>query len=246
MIAIITVAIVLLVALYLLWRYTRRLASTNLGNAERTLSPPLTALESQGRARVEAYRRPGRGPAGRSVPETRSRKSPGVEFIQKIDVEVAEDAVLTIPEAEIDFSKYPEFGEDYVVLIVRDSDMLFAYWEVTFEAIDRYARTTGDRTRPGIVLRIYDAEDLSPVPWFLDIPVNSRLGNYYLPVPPRGKAFYAEIGLLGSSGFWPVARSTIAVVPASVFGESPRERFARERFEEYVREARMSIGISSR
>ncbi len=151
------------------------------------------------------------------------------------------EPVTMPPEAVLDFSKYPEFGEDYVVLIARDPEYLFAYWEMTFEAIDRYARATGESIRPNVVLRIYDAAAPRDAAVFYDITVGSRVGNYYFRVPAGGKAFYAEMGLLGSRGFWRIARSNTTVVPKGMVLPAELE----ERLREYARRARWEIGKSS-
>jgi hypothetical protein len=145
------------------------------------------------------------------------------------------------PEAALDFSKYPEFGEDYVVLIARDPEFLFACWEMTFEAIDRYARATGGVARPTVVLRIREADAPDAGGAFYDLNVGSRTGNYYFPVPGRGKAFYAELGLVGPTGFWMVARSNTTVVPRAVGLPSGLE----EKLKEYARRAYQDIGKSS-
>jgi hypothetical protein len=222
MIPIIIIAIVLLIGVYLL------------------------VLQSRSRAGPPSYQLSGRREpfeSGRHPAAGRDDRDLVVEFEPEPDltIEVSEEIVPLPPEAEIDFSKYPEFGEDYVVLIARDPEFLFTYWEVTFRAIDAYARATGDRSRPAIVLRIHNASDPSPTPWFFDIPVGARVGNYYARVPPRGMAFHAEIGLLGSFGFWPVARSNTAAVPKPIGSDGLAGRF-----EEYALKARMGLGISSR
>jgi len=145
------------------------------------------------------------------------------------------------PEAALDFSKYPEFGEDYVVLIARDPEYLFACWEMTFEAIDRYARTAGEGIRPSVVLRVHEAVGPDEAVVFYDIPVGSRVGNYYFPVPRRGKAFYAELGLMGTRGFWATARSNTTVVTKAMGLPSDLE----EKMKEYARRAYQDIGKSS-
>jgi len=178
----------------------------------------------------------------------RRREELTVEFIPDHELQErpvipvkAGEAVTMPPEAALDFSKYPEFGEDYVVLIARDPEYLFAYWEMTFEAIDKYVRATGESIRPNVVLRIHDAAAPRDAGVFYDVAVGSRVGNYYFRLPPGGKAFYAEIGLVGSRGFWTIARSNTTVVPKATGLPSELE----EKLREYARRARWEIGKSS-
>ncbi len=240
MAAILVAAILLLGGAYLLSKYMR------MEKEPREEQKRVPALERERRA-VPAEEYADERELGVDTAE-RGKKERTVEFIP--DHELPErppvpartrEPVTMPPEAILDFSKYPEFGEDYVVLIARDPEFLFAYWEMTFEAIDRYARATGESIRPNVVLRIYDAAAPREAAAFYDITVGARVGNYYFRVPAGGKAFYAEMGLMGSRGFWTVARSNTTVVPKTMVLPAELE----ERLREYARRARWEIGKSS-
>jgi len=243
MIAIFVAAILLLGGAYLLSKYMQR----DREPGEERKQPPARERERRAvPAPVEEYADEREFVAGTAE---RLRKERAIQFVpahelpERAVVPPAKvrEALITPPEAMLDFSKYPEFGEDYVVLIARDPEYLFAYWEMTFEAVDRYARTTAESVRPKVVLRIHEAVGPGEASVFYDAAVGSRVGNYYFPVPPRGKAFYAEVGLVGSRGFWPIARSNTTVVPKSVGLPSDLE----ERLREYAGRACREVGKSS-
>lgn len=248
MVAIMIVAIILLAG-YLFWIYQRDKAGSRLWAERRPFKERQPEHETAEASKAAGDRPPSyRGKISMRakqdkkvvlVPDTDVSTEVSEELADEVIEELAEEFVGEIPEAFIDFSKYPEFGQDYVVLIARDPKTLFAYWEVTFFAVEAYARETGETERPQIVLRIHDAS--APEPWYTDIYVNARAGNYYLPVP-FGRAFYAEIGFLGRAGFWSVARSNLTAIPTPVFGFAGSHE---ARFAEYAAKARMLIGISS-
>ena len=176
--------------------------------------------------------------SARNKPGTRRERSADLEPLAH--TEFAEE-ISVLPEMHTEFPKYPEFGQDYVVLLARDPEYLFAYWEVTFYAVEAYARDTGARDLPEITLRLHDASSPQGSRYH-DISVKSRVGNYYMKVPCASTAFYAEIGFLGAAGFWVVSCSQIAQVPAALMSRALAHTHPHS---EYARKAKTSIGTSS-
>jgi hypothetical protein len=104
-----------------------------------------------------------------------------------------------------------EYGEDSIALMTVDPRKLFIYWEVTEETFRKHKGTLN--------IRLYDVTDIefdgTNANSYLDMVVNSGIGNLYLVVNPA-KEFIADIGITDSSGtFGFVARSNKVSTPRS-------------------------------
>ena len=117
------------------------------------------------------------------------------------------------------------YGEDRIVLMVKDPWWLFAYWEIQ-PATERAARS---RLLPQEVaglqtmLRVYDVTDVDfpgqPAHHSQDVPLSGLATNWYLHTDAPDRAFIVEIGLLTSTGrFLLLARSNCVRTPR--FGPS--------------------------
>ncbi len=92
------------------------------------------------------------------------------------------------------------YGDDKMVLLVRDPWWLFAYWEVTQtrqaevrEAIHR-GRLSPDKT----VLRVYD--ETAGAGTFFDIEVGVFADNWYIDVGKPDREWVAELGIRTHEG----------------------------------------------
>jgi hypothetical protein len=95
----------------------------------------------------------------------------------------------------------PEFyGEDRLVLMTKDPEYLFAYWEITPEraAAGRDAMVNGEEYREAIRLN-WSARDLFDANYLL-LPITHAARKWYMRVPFSGIAYQVEIGWLGSQG----------------------------------------------
>lgn len=95
----------------------------------------------------------------------------------------------------------PEFyGEDRLVLMAKDPEYLFAYWEITPErqAQGRKAMLPGEEYREALRLN-WNARDLFDANYLL-LPVTHAARKWYMRVPFSGIAYHVEIGWLGSQG----------------------------------------------
>jgi hypothetical protein len=141
-------------------------------------------------------------------------------------LEEAEDTVSTEPsfkktwirqELLIDdaLPELPEsYGDERVVLMVRDPFWVHAYWDVTPKTIARTHAQGGQR----MALRVYDVTELvfdgkNAHSWF-EIPAAEYVRNWNIQVPVDGRNYLAELGWVTAEGrFLPVLRSNVVDVP---------------------------------
>jgi len=122
--------------------------------------------------------------------------------------------------AEEAFSIPAGYGDDRIVLMVKDPWWLYAYWEVQ-PSTERAARgQLAPQEVAGLqtVLRVYDVTDLgSPddgAPRSFDIPLSGLATNWYIHTNAPTRSFVVEIGLLTAGGrFLRLARSNRVTAP---------------------------------
>lgn len=108
------------------------------------------------------------------------------------------------------------YGEDRIVLMVRDPYWVFAYWEIDPARIDREKAWFGLDSR--LAVRIYDITgvhfDGANANGFYDQEVYDRVGDWYFDLGRPSHSFCADIGLLSSEGrFLTLARSNYITMP---------------------------------
>ncbi len=100
-----------------------------------------------------------------------------------------------------DAPELPElYGEDRLVLMAKDPEYLFAYWEVTpeLQAEGRKAMLQGEEYREALRLN-WNARDLFDANYLL-LPVTHAARKWYMRVPFSGIAYHVEIGWLSNQG----------------------------------------------
>ena len=133
-----------------------------------------------------------------------------------------------------------KYGQDKIVLQVRDPWWLHSYWEVTPQTIDSLKNSLGDTFYSAkIVLRVYDVSNIhfngKNANRFFDIEVNYDISSWYIDTAGPGRSWCVDIGLrLPNGEFIRIARSNIVHTP--IDGPSwitdeqwmiPEEMFAR-------------------
>ena len=96
------------------------------------------------------------------------------------------------------------YGENKLVLLVRDPWWLFAYWEVTQarqEEVVRDLRRSGHHDWK-TVLRVYDVtqSSMAKARSFFDIELNFYADNWYIDVGLPDREWMAQVGLRTASG----------------------------------------------
>ena len=111
------------------------------------------------------------------------------------------------------------YGEDKLMLLVRDPWWIYAYWEVTPDRngeVVRRLRQSGHRDWK-TVLRVYDVTGAGPGKSrsFFDIELNFFADNWYIDVGLPDREWLAELGLRTASGkFFMLVRSNVVRTPS--------------------------------
>ncbi len=109
------------------------------------------------------------------------------------------------------------YGEDRLVLMIRDPYWCFAYWELTPETqSDLQARLSGGQAR--LILRVYDVTDVefdgTNAHRFMDVEISLEADNWYLNVWSADRSYCVELGLLRPDGkFEMILRSNLVTTP---------------------------------
>lgn len=124
-----------------------------------------------------------------------------------------------------------DYGDNRIVLMVRDTEWLFAYWEIQKGVMDSALNTLGDMAHGAkIAVRIYDVTDIifdgSNAHKRYDIEVTGGARNWYIHVGEPDRSFCVDIGLLTSQGsFLTLARSNTVRTPQAGVSEVIDEKW---------------------
>lgn len=152
------------------------------------------------------------------MPKVRSQKkkrnAPAEHIEEKIEESkyfLPPQSAAQAPRKEFDFPH--AYGDNRIVLLVRDPHWLHAYWEITD---DKYREASailgGDFKSSREVLRIHDA---STQPWSsFDINIFGGARNWYINVPRPNRTYVVDIGCISPDGrFIVMARSNAVTTP---------------------------------
>lgn len=117
--------------------------------------------------------------------------------------------------------RFPQgYGDNKIVLLVRDPWWLFAYWEVRKdkeEEIVRKMERSGEAPQKSI-LRVYDVTDVNfngkNARSFFDIDLKDLASNWYINVNLPDSSWIVDIGIVSNKGnFYLLARSNVVRTP---------------------------------
>lgn len=119
------------------------------------------------------------------------------------------------------------YGDNKIVLLVRDPWWIFAYWEIKKEKEDEVSRKiydSGDE-RDKSILRVYDVTDVNfnghNAHSYFDIELKGLASTWYINVSSPDRAWVVDIGILTKKGsFYLLARSNSVRTPR--FGMSDK------------------------
>jgi len=111
----------------------------------------------------------------------------------------------------------PEYGDTKIVLLVRDPEWVFAYWEVNDETRERYGIPRSGHNRR-MVLRVYNVTGRNwpteGAQYFFDIDISPYANNWYIKVPETDAEWVAELGIFDEQGeYVPVVASNVVRTP---------------------------------
>ncbi len=125
-----------------------------------------------------------------------------------------EEQKVTCEAALPDIPELPgTYGDNRIVLMMRDPTCLFAYWEIKKNIADRVLHSLGTLAHSAkIALRIYDVTDIiftgNNAHKFFDVEVTRGTENWYIHVDEPNRSFCADIGFITPNGtFRVLARS---------------------------------------
>lgn len=151
-------------------------------------------------------------------PEQNAGGELGMELAEEIIVppyypDQPRDAREYIPEPPV------QYGRDRLILLARDPNWLYAYWEVsatTQENLRQELGTTVEDSRP--VLRLYDVTGVdfngTNANSYVDIPIDEHADNWHLEVSRPNRVFCVDLGrILPGGRFITVLRSNTVQTP---------------------------------
>jgi len=109
------------------------------------------------------------------------------------------------------FEELPErYGEDRIVLMVRDPYWLYTYWEIQEGTIAQALGKNG-LTEPSYrkVIRVYTGDE----DHFCDMDVEGLINSWYINMGRPDTGFFADFGVMVGDRFLPLARSNAVQTP---------------------------------
>jgi len=139
------------------------------------------------------------------------------------------------------------YGFDRLVLIARDPNWVYAYWEITHEKYrqmyEKYLRDWG-LSRP--VLRIYDLTSGPDRRKAMDVFISDRADNWYINISKPRHTLMAELGrLFPENNFVSFLTSNVITLPADTLSDMICPEWPPIGWPEGYPESAAKIGISS-
>ncbi len=167
--------------------------------------------------------------SARSDVEMRKFQLQAEQFGHPSETTQLEKEYPPLPPRELDGN----FDETVLVLLVRDPEWVFIYWEIDDDTRERFLiPRSGHNGR--LMIRYYDVTDtndahLQNASRVIDCEVNDFTSSWYQHLPEPNRLWCAEIGVISAEGeFLPICRSNTVHTPrASVAPVSSREKWLR-------------------
>jgi len=110
-----------------------------------------------------------------------------------------------------------EYGDTKLVLLVRDPEWVYAYWEFS-EDTRRHFQLPDNGQKKNLVLRLFKISERNwpnePAHYFFDVEVGSGTRSWYVQLPEANENWCAELGLFDEqSNFVTVCRSNVITTP---------------------------------
>ncbi len=177
-------------------------------------APTLAKTSRKRSAKVSGQKKPERPPAS-------------VQPVEKMHVRSPGETVLigeTQPrETQTRWQDLPQrYGEDKIVLHMRDPWWLYTYWELQTETVEYIQREfTGLFEGARRILRVYNITGVSHFDGdnaneYYDIDIGDEALNWYIEVPDAGNSWCIDLGFILNDGtFLCVVRSNIVHMPSA-------------------------------
>jgi len=158
--------------------------------------------------------------AAQAAAEGMGAPQPSTEYASQVEVSSATmEAPFSRPFPDMSAYWQEQYGDNRIVLMIRDPYWCFAYWDLS-EAkqseIIREIQQSNHQTR--LVLRVYDVTDVefdgSNANDFMDIEISEDATNWYINVKSAARAYCVDLGLRYPDGrFMTIVRSNVITTP---------------------------------
>ncbi|WP_159783374.1 DUF4912 domain-containing protein [Sodalinema gerasimenkoae] len=153
-------------------------------------------------------------------PSSPSRQLEAQEEVEAAKFELGQDDRTGGELASVDegLADLPEgYGESRIVLMPRDPQWAYCYWDITNEQKEDLRRQGGQQ----LALRVYDATDIDlnyQAPHSIqEYPCDELAREWYLPIPVSDRDYAVEIGYRCGDGRWLVLARSLTVHTPPVY-----------------------------
>jgi len=134
----------------------------------------------------------------------------------KFELQIKTPSDMGAGETRAPFGLPPVYEATRVVMLVRDPQTVFAYWELSAADREKISAPEAEPVTPA-VLRVFDLGEPgrpyeSPYHAF-DFPIDLETGSSYLRLFQPNHIWRAELGQLTDGGFQPLCRSNLVRTP---------------------------------
>jgi len=187
------------------------------------------------------------------VGAARMNKAALIELLAQVTGEAAADTAASIPPEvtvstprEVSYGFPETYGIDRVVLLVRDPEWLYCYWDISGESWAKLIQRGITNPANGWkrVLRLYDMTGTTAAGAgsYTDLELDDMAREWYFQSPAQDRVFLVEFGYRSASGeFLVIARSNLVQVPRKAPSDDLDVRFGRL----YDDAFRLSLGGSA-
>jgi uncharacterized protein len=168
-----------------------------------------------------------------------SRTLEAQEEVEAAKFELGQDDINggELASVDVDLAELPEgYGTSRIVLLPRDPQWAYCYWDIPNEQKDELRRQGGQQ----LALRIYDVTDINiefQRPHSIqEYPCDELAREWYLPIPVSDRDYVADIGYRCADGRWLVlGRSTPVRIPPVYPSDWIEDKFMTITWEEDLR-----------
>lgn len=199
---------------------TKAASSTKRAGASKTASAATTRRASKAeKAAAEAP-----APDSRILEEDSIPAPPPTDIRQHF-VEGHRTIVESAPQRDLP----AEYGDTKIVLLVRDPEWVFAYWEVNDSTRAEFGLPRSGHNKR-MVLRVYNVTGRSwpqeNAQYFFDIDISPYANNWYIKVPETDAEWVAELGVFTEEGVYvPIVASNVVRTPRDTMSSETDEQW---------------------
>jgi len=165
---------------------------------------------------------PKRGKAKKAKAPRATTKKAAPEIISSSEERIEESKYYSGPvmqkfEGARPFELPQGYGDNRIVIMVRDPYWIYTYWEISNIKLQEIKKELGFKfDQAKLIIRVYDASNWN----FFDLQVHGLTGNWYVNVGRPNTSYCVDVGFLTADGtFICAARSNVVVTPRDGMSE---------------------------